>query len=239
MRHPPLPPRGCAFFFDFDGTLADIAPRPDAVKVEPVVPRCLALLAQLEEGALAIVSGRPVDEIDAYLSPLRLPVAGVHGAERRGLDGKLRRMTLPPLGPAQEHVQAFVARHPGLQLELKPGAMALHYRGAPELEDACVAVMTEAQALVDDLGMICGKRVVELKPRQASKGAAVRSFMEEPPFRARQPWVFGDDVTDEAAFEAVLALGGVAVKIGAGESLAPYRLPDPAALHRWMQSATP
>lgn len=247
MLSPPLPARGCALFFDFDGTLVDIAPRPDAVCVAPAVLRFLPQLQAAHGGALAIVSGRPVSEIDAFLHPMQLPVAGVHGVERRGADGVLQRMALPDLGPAKERVHAFVALHPGLQLELKPGAMALHYRGAPELEDACVDVMTQAQALVNGpgesgkagLGLMCGKRVVELKPRRASKGAAVMAFMAEAPFSASSltgpPWVFGDDVTDEAAFETVLALGGVAVKIGEGESLAPFRLPDPAALHDWIE----
>ena len=239
MKPPSLPPQGSAFFFDFDGTLADLAPRPDAVIVEPPVLRCLARLASTHGGAVAIVSGRPVAEIDAFLDPLRLPVAGVHGTERRGPDGFLRRIALPGMGPAVEWVQAFAARHPALLLEIKPGALALHYRGAPDLEDACVAVMNEAQAMVEGMGLLCGKRVVELKPRRASKGQAVRSFMDERPFRSRQPWVFGDDVTDEAAFETVLALGGVAVKVGQGESLAPFRLSDPAALRQWLEKAAP
>lgn len=239
MQIPPLPTPGSAFFFDFDGTLAELAPRPDAVVVAPTVPRGLARLARAHAGAVAIVTGRPVAEIDAFFSPVRWPVAGVHGTERRAADGRLFRIPLPPLGPAIDRVRAFVAPHPGLLLEEKPGALALHYRGAPELEDACLAVMREAQASVDGMALLCGKRVVELKSRRASKGQAVRSFMDEQPFRARRPWFFGDDVTDEAAFETVLSLGGMAVKVGEGETLAPYRLPDPAALHRWLEKAAP
>lgn len=239
MQHPPLPANGSAFFFDFDGTLADLASRPDAVEVAPAVPRGLARLALAHGGAVAIVSGRPVAEIDAFFSPVQWPVAGVHGTERRGLDGRVQRIALPALGPAVEQVQAFVAEHPGLLLEQKPGAFALHYRGAPELEAACLAVMRAAQARVEGMALLCGKCVVELKSRQASKGQAVRSFMAEAPFHARRPWFFGDDVTDEAAFETVLALGGVAVKVGEGETLAPFRLPDPAALHQWLEKAAP
>jgi trehalose 6-phosphate phosphatase len=239
MPSPPLPPHGSAFFFDFDGTLAELASRPDAVVVEPSVPCSLARLARMQGGAVAIVSGRPVAEIDAFLRPLRLPVAGVHGTERRGPDGLLRRIALPSLGPASEWVQAFAAKHPALLLEHKPGALALHYRGAPELEDACVTLMRQAQTLVEGMALLCGKCVVELKSRRASKGQAVRSFMDERPFRSRQPWVFGDDVTDEAAFETALAFGGVAVKVGEGESLAPFRLPDPAALRQWLEKAAP
>lgn len=237
MQIPPLPARGSALFFDFDGTLAEIAPQPDAVRLHAPVRAALAALAQALGGAVAIVSGRPVAEIDHHLLPLHLPVAGVHGAERRGPDGLLRRIATPALDPALQVAQALVARHPALRLEAKPGALALHYRQAPELEDLCVATMTQAQRLVEGMALMCGKMVVELKPRRASKGQAVRAFLDEGPFRARRPWFFGDDVTDEAAFEAVLALGGVAVKIGQGETLATYRVADPAALLRWMRAA--
>jgi len=239
MPIPPLPSVGCAFFFDFDGTLAELAPRPDAVVVDVAVRAGLARLSRAQGGAVAIVSGRPVAEIDALLSPLRMPVAGVHGTERRGADGVLHRLATPGLAPAWGGVQALAARHAGLLLELKPGAMALHFRGAPELEDACMAAMIDAQARVDDMVLLCGKCVIELKPRRASKGQAVADFMAEMPFISRLPWVFGDDVTDEAAFEVVLALGGVAVKVGPGDSLAPHRLPDPAALRRWLEEAAP
>ena len=177
-----------------------------------------------------MVSGRPVAEIDHWLQPLRLPVAGVHGAERRGPDGFLRRIATPDLTPARALVEELVRRHPALLLEVKPGALALHYRQADALEDECLDTMTEALRRVEGLALLCGKKVVELKPRRASKGQAVRAFLDERPFRSRRPWVFGDDVTDEVAFETVLGLGGVAVKVGAGETLAPYRLADPAAL---------
>lgn len=238
MQTPPLPPRGSAFFFDFDGTLADLAPRPDAVVVAPAVPSALERLAALHAGAVAILSGRPVAEIDHFLAPLHLAAAGVHGAERRSGDGTLRRLPLPSLQALHAPLRDFVNAHPGLQLELKPGALALHYRGAPALEDECLAVMARVQGLVDGLALLRGKCVVELKPRGASKGQALRRFLDERPFRHRQPWVFGDDVTDESAFEVALALGGVAVKVGAGETLAPYRLESPSHLHQWLEEAT-
>ena len=237
MQSPPLPPCGSALFLDFDGTLTDIAAQPDAVQVAPGVVQRLTLLARALGGAVAVVSGRPVSEIDHWLRPLRLPVAGVHGAERRGPDGFLRRIAMPDLAPALAVAEALVRRHPALRLEVKPGALALHYRQAEALEDVCIATMTEAMQRADGLALMCGKKVVELKPRRASKGLAIRSFLDERPFRSRRPWVFGDDVTDEVAFETVLGLGGVAVKIGEGETLAPYRIADPAALHAWLQQA--
>jgi trehalose 6-phosphate phosphatase len=237
MQEPPLPDRGSALFFDFDGTLTNLADHPDAVQVDAVATERLGALARALGGAVAVVSGRPVSEIDHWLQPLRLPVAGVHGAERRGPDGFLRRIATPDLAPARALIEGLARRHPGLLLEIKPGALALHYRRAEGLEDECLAIMTEAQKRVEGLALMCGKKVFELKPRRASKGHAVRAFLDERPFRSRRPWVFGDDVTDEAAFETVLGLGGVAVKVGPGETLAPYRLSDPAMLHEWMQVA--
>lgn len=237
MHSPPLPDFGAALFFDFDGTLAPLAATPAAVLLDPAVPARLRALAERLGGAVALLSGRPVGEIDHFLKPLLMPVAGVHGAERRGHDGFLRRVATPDLRAARAAVEPLVRADPRLQLESKPGAMALHYRAAPEREDDCIAAMAEAERRVAGMTLLCGKMVVELKPRRAGKGLALRSFLDERPFRLRRPWMFGDDVTDETAFEMVLALGGVAVKVGEGETLAPYRLPSPEALHAWMDEA--
>jgi trehalose 6-phosphate phosphatase len=237
MLEPPQPDAGCALFFDFDGTLTEIAPTPDAVVVDDRLRGLLSMLSAALCGAVAVVSGRTVADIDRRFEPLRLPVAGVHGAERRGHDGYLRRIAVGDLRPAQALLDAFVRERPGLLLESKPGSLALHYRQAPALEDACLTVMSEAMQRVEGMTLMRGKMIVELKPRRAGKGHAVRAFLDERPFRLRRPWFFGDDVTDEAAFEAVQACGGVAVKVGDGETLAAHRLPDPSALHRWMAQA--
>lgn len=238
MLIPDLPDRASALFLDFDGTLVDLAARPEAVTVEPGLPGLLSRLGALLGGAVAVVSGRPLSEIDHFLAlPQRLPTAGVHGAERRGADGLVRRIAVGALDAPMSLVEALVRQHPALRLERKPCAFALHYRQAPELEDECMAAMTEALRRVDGMALMRGKMVVELKPRRASKAAAVRSFLDERPFRHRRPWFFGDDVTDEGAFELVQSLGGVAVKIGAGETLAAHRLPDPAAMREWLERA--
>lgn len=238
MLTPDLPDRASALFFDFDGTLVDIAARPEAVKVERDLPDQIVRLADLLDGAVAVVSGRPLEEIDSHLQlPGRLCAAGVHGTERRGADGFVRRIAVGSLEPAAAVVGAAVRRHVGLRAEMKPGAIALHYRQAPELEDLCIEVMTEAMQAVEGMVLMRGKKVVELKPRRASKGMAVRCFLEEAPFRHRRPWFFGDDVTDESAFEQVLSLGGVAVKVGEGETLATHRLSDPAAVRAWLARA--
>jgi trehalose 6-phosphate phosphatase len=238
MLEPTMPDRHSALFLDFDGTLTDIAPRPQDVQVMAGLTPLLSQLAAALSGALAIVSGRPVSEIDHHLQPLTLPAAGVHGAERRGADGQLQRVA-PCRGfdEAQASIELACRRYPALRMEVKPGAIALHYRQADSLEPECLAIMNLAMALAPDMTLMHGKKVLELKPRSANKGAAVRAFLEEPPFRSRRPWFFGDDVTDEAAFEAVQALGGVAVKIGEGDTMAVYGLSDPASLQRWIAAA--
>lgn len=240
---PNLPPieEDDAFFFDFDGTLADIAAHPEAVWVDAGVPPALLALQRLSGGAVAVISGRPIAEIDQHLHPIALMAAGVHGVERRAPDGAVSRLPLPDLAAARAALQAFCDAHPGARLEAKPGALALHYRGADALEAACLAAMAQARDSVQGVSMVLlhGKKVVELKPAGADKGRAVAAFMAEPPFVGRRPWFFGDDVTDESAFDAVQALGGVAVKIGPGDTVAAHRLPDPGALRAWLYAQTP
>lgn len=237
MLEPGLPDGAAALFFDFDGTLTEIAPSPDAIRVNHALPLLLSRLNAALGGAVAIVSGRPAEDLDHWMGALRLCVAGVHGAERRGSDGQLRRMPMPDLAAAQALVAEFCTAHQGLWLERKPGAIALHYRQVPWLEAQCLALMQEALRRTGGAALLRGKMVIELKPHRASKGQATQAFLGEAPFRGRRPWFFGDDITDEAAFEVVLAHGGVAVKIGVGESLATCRLPDPAAMLRWLGQA--
>lgn len=237
MLQPGMPDRACAVFLDFDGTLVELAPRPDAVSLHPTLPGLLARLRGELDGALAIVSGRPVAEIDAQLQPLVLCAAGVHGVERRGADGYIRRIATGEMRDAAALVESLCLRHPALRMEVKRGAIALHYRQAPELEEECLATMAQAIQCTNGMTLLRGKKVVEMKPKRASKGLAVRAFMDERGFRMRRPWYFGDDVTDEGAFELVQAMGGVAVKVGDGETLAAHRLPDPAAVRVWLEQA--
>ena len=231
------PDRGAAVFFDFDGTLVDLAAHPGAIRVEPEVPRLVAALAAALDGAVAVVSGRPLAELDRHLQPLVLCAAGVHGVERRAGDGRLEQVAPPELAAAEALARSLQQRHPALGLERKPGALALHYRQAPELAELCLATMTEAQRLAPGTALLHGKMVVELKPAAADKGKAVERFLAEPPFVGRRPWFFGDDVTDESAFDVVQRAGGVAVKVGAGATVAQHRLSDPAALRGWLAEA--
>lgn len=229
-----------ACFFDFDGTLVELAAHPDAVQVDDALRAALSRLARRLDGSVAIVSGRRVSDIDRLLAPVQLPVAGVHGAERRRGDGEWVRAPLPPLEAAAAHLRAWCARHPGAWLEEKPGALALHFRGADGLEAPARTAIDEALARVagEALALIAGKKLYEIRSAHVDKGGAVRAFLAEPPFLGRRPWFFGDDVTDEDAFVAVRAVGGVTVKVGDGATAAEHRLRGPADLHAWLREQT-
>lgn len=227
----------CALFLDFDGTLVEIAAHPAAVVVPTGLVETLAQLQRSLDGAVAVVSGRPIQQIDRYLDPLVLSIAGVHGAERRRADGSTAWLDVPPLHAVEETVAALVRAHPALRLEHKRGSLALHYRQAPELEALCLATVTQAMERSPGLTLLRGKMVVEAKPAAASKGRAIEDFLAEPPFAGRKPVFIGDDVTDEAGFAVVQARGGLAVKVGAGPTVAGQRLDSPAAMRDEMERA--
>lgn len=229
---------GCAIFLDFDGTLVDLAPTPDGVRLEKGVAEALALLAARHHGALAIISGRPVAQIDAMLAPLVLPVAGVHGVERRGADGQLHVAATPDVAPVLAQAQALAALHPGLLVEQKRGAVALHYRLAPDLEQLCVQQMTAAVQACPGVLLLHGKMVLEAKPAATNKGGAIAAFMTEAPFAGRRPVFAGDDTTDEAGFAFVEQAGGQGVKVGSGASAASLRLASPGALRAVLLTAS-
>ncbi len=227
----------CALFLDFDGTLVDIAPQPEAVIVPSGLVGTLTALNHYLGGALALVSGRPIDQIDAFLRPLQLPAAGVHGAERRGADGSMKLLSTHPLQYVEEAAQALASRHPQLRLETKRGSLALHYRQAPELEQECLQAMQAAVEKSPGLTLLHGKMVVEAKPGGASKGSAIEAFMQEAPFAGRSPVFVGDDFTDEVGFATVQRLKGLGVKVGDGASVAWQRLESPAVFRYQLQAA--
>ncbi|MEO7391640.1 MAG: trehalose-phosphatase [Ramlibacter sp.] len=225
-----------ALFLDFDGTLVDLAEQPEGVIVPSGLVPTLATLNTYLGGALALISGRPMEQIDGFLRPLVLPVAGVHGAERRGADGQLTLLSTHPLQQVEEAALTLVARHPQLRVENKRGSVALHYRQAPELEAQCLEAMQAAVEESPGLTLLRGKMVVEAKPGGASKGHAIEAFLQEPPFAGRTPVFVGDDFTDEVGFSTVQRLGGMGVKIGEGSSVAWQRLESPAALRYQLQA---
>lgn len=234
---PPRISAGDALFLDLDGTLVGIAPTPDAVRPASHLLELLDSASRHVGSALAIVSGRPIRQIDSMLAPLALPAAGLHGLERRSAGGAY---TPPPALPRFNELRAalgrFAADRPGLLLEDKGAALALHYRARPELEaEAVAAVEAALGGLRGGIAVQHGKAVIELRPEGADKGAAVAAFMSEPPFAGRRPVFTGDDITDEAAFRAVRQRGGVAVRVGReGATAAEWRLADVAAVHAWL-----
>ncbi len=233
----PLTGRSWAIFLDVDGTLLDLADAPDLVHVDTRLLRLLDSLVDANRGAVAIVSGRSIADLDQLFSPLTLPAAGLHGAERRDARGGLhRRAADPRLRQVEHELTRWSRAHPGTLVEDKGGAVALHYRLAPAEEAAARALIrTIGASLGDDYVVQTGKQVVELKPAGVSKATAIREFMSEAPFAGRRPVFVGDDVTDEDGFLAVRDLGGVAVGVGEREfSHATCRLDDVRAVEAWL-----
>ncbi len=242
--HPPDSLR--ALFLDVDGTLLEIAATPDGVHVPPYLIDLLQRLHEMHRGALALVSGRPVGQLDELFAPLRLPSAGLHGLERRDAAGGQVRTAAPQV-PAELWARTrrcltdFCARNAGTLLEDKGGTLALHYRQAPEHEAAARRAVAGALAqLGDDWQVLDGKCVLELKPGAASKAGAIAGFMRSAPFAGRVPVFIGDDITDESGFQYVNSLGGHSIHVdeqanGAGHTCARQRLADVAAVHRWLR----
>ncbi|MDE0333436.1 MAG: trehalose-phosphatase [Defluviicoccus sp.] len=218
MQPPALPePRAhWALFLDFDGSIVEIAPTPDSIVVPETLPPLLTALRGALGGAVAIVTGRPIAQIDAYLGAAVPAVAGLHGLERRGADGAIVRP--PPnddLRRARAPLEAFAAAHPGILFEDKEYSLALHYRLAPSLEDACRDVVDSVLGDgAEGWEILEGKMVFEIRPRGLAKGAAIEAFMGEAPFVGRIPVFCGDDITDEDGFAVVNARGGVSVRVG-------------------------
>ena len=226
----------CALFLDFDGTLVDIAPTPEGVIVAPGLPELLSRLRDRLGGALAIVSGRPIAGIDAFLPRLGLDACGMHGLERRLAGKVVSPVDLADLSPHIALLRARLANHPGLIVEDKRIGVAVHWRTAPEAEqDARAAIDDLARDLGPAYKIQDGKAVREIVAAAAGKGEGIRALMRSEPYAGRRPIFAGDDKTDEAGFEAVTALDGITIKIGPGATLARYRLPSPAKLHQMLE----
>lgn len=241
---PPLAAADIAVFLDVDGTLLEIAERPDAVRVPLWMRRLLASLGNATEGALALVSGRPIVQLDALFAPLQLSAAGLHGLERRNLPQPVVRAAPDPalLADALARLVAFTVAHPGTLVEDKGLTLALHYRNAPwHRAAAAAAVDGVVAASRGALVVLAGKMVFELKPPGHDKGGAIAAFMQEPPFLGRCPVFAGDDVTDEAGFTIVNQLNGVSIRIGADQhaTTASYGHADVKALRRWLLGLLP
>ena len=234
----PAPRPDWAYFFDVDGTLVDIADAPGGAGADGDVQRLIVELYRATGGAVALISGRSLADIDRLVPDLRLPAAGQHGIERRDAAGRVSHDALPSpeLDAVRRGLAAAVARHPGLLLEDKGLSLALHYRRAPRLAGYAHRLVRSLLVGSDGTyGVQAGKRVVEIKPAGKDKGIAVLEFLQEEPFRGRTPVFVGDDSTDEHAFVTVNRLHGHSVKVGPGRTAARGRLPDVRAVRAWLE----
>ena len=229
--------RRTCLFLDVDGSLVDLMPRPAEVRIDDEL---LALLGKLHahlRGALALISGRPLAELARLFAPLNISMAGIHGFERQCAQGIVHRPTVPGarLDGARRLLQAMTDLHPGLFLEDKGAALALHFRAAPAAEEAASAAMARcARELGTDFELLEGDCVIEIKPAVQNKATAIEAFMQEEPFAGLIPIYIGDDRTDFDGFGAVRRHGGVDIAVGERVP-ARWRLENPAAVRAWLR----
>lgn len=235
-----------ALFLDLDGTLLDLAPTPEQVAPEPGLIEVLIRLEARTSGALALVTGRQVAFVDTLFPSHLFTVAGLHGAELRpgpAAGNGLSAIAASPANTASlreafSRVLRETAAHPGLLAEDKGAAFALHYRKTPGLRSKVESLMAEAAGIAGPgYRLREGKYVVELCPSSADKGAALRNFMASTPFRGRCPVAAGDDLTDEAMFQAVNIMGGLSIRVGdhGAPSAAKTRIATPGAFRAWLR----
>lgn len=225
-----------ALFLDFDGTLTPLVQNPGDVRVERDVLRNLDRLATRLGGAMAIISGRDIASLDRFLSPHAFSASGVHGFEKRLAGGAVAQADsdIAGLQAADQMLTELADANAGLLVERKPGSLALHYRNRAELGPLCETTAQRLTAMHPGLTALRGKMVVELKGHTHDKGGAIREFLAVPPFQCRQAVFIGDDITDEAGFAAVQALGGIGIKVGAGATIAHHFLHDTDAVAEWL-----
>lgn len=225
-----------AIFLDFDGTLVDIAPAPDLIEVPSDLVAILERLRRRHGGALAIVSGRDISDIDRRLPGFRGALAGGHGSQLRLPERPVERVGVDEarVSALQSAARAFAATEAELLVEDKDAGVVVHYRSRPELEEK---VRAFAHALADsDPDFTCqpAKMAMEIRPAGVNKGRAIARLLASEPFAGRTPWFFGDDRTDEAGFEEVNGRGGVSVKIGEGQTCARYQIASAGQFREWL-----
>jgi trehalose 6-phosphate phosphatase len=231
-----------ALFLDFDGTLVDIFARPDLTSVSPQLISMLDHIYQRLGGAMAIVTGRPLADLDRLLAPLRLPAAGIHGIQHRDGTGRVesRCQTAIP-DDVRVQIKALATSDSRLILEDKGHSLGLHYRQAPELETVLRSKLADISGtLGPKFSVQDGKMVLELRPVGIDKGSAIEKFMSEAPFSGRHVVFIGDDITDEDAFAVVNRMHGYSAKVGppgpATHTAAQFSLNDVADVHAWLKT---
>ena len=227
-----------SLFLDFDGTLVDIAPTPDAIEVNDTLKALLNDLHQRHGGAVAIVSGRNLQVIDHYLGGFAGTVSGGHGAELRhgseqqdGIECDFER-----LDHFKNAVREFAAIDTRIMAEDKSFGIVLHFRQHPDLECKVRDFLKSLVGDDDQFEIQAAKMALEIKPKGISKADAIKRITEFPEFVDRNILFAGDDTTDETAFSWVNEKGGVTIKIGEGPTCAHYRTASPSSFKAWLGS---
>jgi trehalose 6-phosphate phosphatase len=236
MQTPPPPSLQWCLFLDVDGTLIELTDSPLDTYADPELKTLLRHVADRLGGALALVSGRSIDYLDALFAPLRLPAAGLHGVERRKASGEMHGASFvdAQLNRARAAVHALVQAHPGTIVEDKGRTLAVHFRMAPEHEAAVREALTAiAKPLGSNYHIQEGSMVLEIKPRGFTKATAIKAFMAEPPFSGRKAVFLGDDLTDLDGFRMVEDQGGLSVAVG-DQVHGQFRLGNAAAVRAWL-----
>lgn len=226
-----------ALFLDFDGTLVDIAEEPNAIVVDPSLVHILTSLKQRFNGALAIISGRPIETLDRYLDTCPIDAAGLHGLEIRvggnwvqkpEKDARLRDSLL--------RAEEEIAQMEGVVLEDKTYSLALHWRRAPQYgKEVAMIARQICKELGNDYRLQEGKAVLEIIPSRAEKGHAIAALHRLCPYQGKRPVFIGDDVTDESGFNYVNEQEGISVRVGGGPTAAHYKLESPHKLRELLQ----
>lgn len=229
--------RDWALFIDVDGTLLDIAPTPMAVVVPPELPGALVAASQALDGAFALLSGRPLADLDRLFGVLPIVAAGQHGIELRNGD----QITLPPpnqaIAVARARLQDFADRHPGVLIEDKGGSLTAHYRLAPTAEASLRSLVESVlTTTLPDFELLESKMAFDIRPLGHHKGRAVEELMRRGPFTGRIPVMVGDDATDEDGFRAVHQRGGIAVAVGPRQPavVVEHHFESPARFRSWL-----
>jgi trehalose 6-phosphate phosphatase len=236
MQSPPSPSLDWCLFLDVDGTLIELTDSPLDTFADLELKTLLGDVAERLGGAVALVSGRSIDYLDALFAPLRLPAAGLHGVERRRATGTMHgaSFTDTQLDRARAAIAALVQAHPGTSVEDKGRTVAVHFRMAPQHEESVRrSLIAIAAPLGGNYHIQEGNKVLEIKPRGFTKASAIKAFMQEPPFSGRKPVFVGDDLTDQDGFKIVEDQGGISIAVG-DRVQGQFRVENAAAVRQWL-----
>jgi trehalose 6-phosphate phosphatase len=223
-----------ALFLDFDGTLARLQDDPDTVFLAPGMDAVLQTIGNQLEGALAILSGRDAGDL-AERVPGGLWRIGNHGLIPLAPDAEAPEERASAPDAVRSAIDKISAMFQGTRVEIKGPVLALHYRQAPDFAEELGVALADAGLSSEGYRIQHGKFVYEAKPADANKGSALARMMQEAPFSGRRPVMIGDDTTDEDAFRAANDLGGLTIKVGAGDTVARYRLNNVEAVHQYLK----